>query len=113
MLNYQHKELANGRWFEFGLPEQLANVGSEIGRAIKWRNQKNEKRKNSAFFRGLELLSLTIDDPKNKLRLKELTRLYEVLGDYFIGENQFKSSDKLWDKYFSFFNCLARKPISH
>jgi len=108
VLNYQHKELANGRWFEFSLPEQLANVGSEVGRAINWRKKNNYKYSENAFHRALELLSLTIDDPKNKLRLKELTRLYEALGDYFVGENIFKSSDELWEKYFRFFNCLAR-----
>jgi len=128
VLNYQHKELAGGRWFEFSLPEQLANVGSEIGRAINWKSAYAEassyvktsadksadkkakvaKYSDNAFFRGLELLSLTIDDPKNKLRLKELTRLYEALGDYFMGENIFQSSDELWNKYFYFFNHLVR-----
>ncbi len=103
MLNYQHKELANGRWFEFSLPEQLANVGSEIGRAINWKHKDNKAYSENSFYRGLELLSLTIDDPKNKSRLKELTRLHEVLGDYFMGDNIFKSSDELWEKYFMFF----------
>lgn len=106
-MNYQHKSLAKGRWFEFPLLEQMANIGSEVERAISWR-QKNQDYSKQAFYRALELLSLTIDDPKNKTRLKELTRLYEVLVDYFAGENHYGSSDKLWRNYFSPFNYAAR-----
>ena len=108
-MNYQHKELAQGRWFEFNLMEQMANIGAEIGRAINWRKKNKMEYSQKAFLRGLELLSLTIDDPKNcNHRLKELCRLYEVLGDYFIGENEYKSSDELWEKYFHAFNYAAR-----
>ncbi len=31
-----HPGLAAGRWFELTLVEQLANVGSEIERALNW-----------------------------------------------------------------------------
>jgi hypothetical protein len=44
-MNYQHKELAAGRWKELSFIEQMANIGSEIERA-------------------LELLGLTIEDEK-------------------------------------------------
>jgi hypothetical protein len=109
-MNYQHKHLANGRWFELNLMEQLANVGAEIGRAINWRKKGNRQYSEQAFFRGLELLSLTIDDPKNKNhRLKELCRLKETLGDYFMGDNQYKSSDESWNKYFYQYNYAARR----
>jgi hypothetical protein len=36
-MNYQHKELAAGRWQQMSLVEQMANVGSEVGRALNWR----------------------------------------------------------------------------
>ncbi|MFH1610936.1 MAG: hypothetical protein ABIA91_03545 [Patescibacteria group bacterium] len=109
-MNYQHKELANGKWFEFSLIDQLSNIGTEIGRAINWRKKDNKEYSQKSFFRGLELLSLTIDDPKNRNhRLKEFCRLYEMLGDYFIGDNQYKSTDELWEKYFYQFNYAARK----
>lgn len=87
----------------------MANIGAEIGRAINWREKGNINYSEQAFWRGLELLSLSIDDPKNRgVRLKELCRLYEVLGDYFMGKNEYKSSDALWNKYFLFFNLTAR-----
>lgn len=107
-MSYQHKELAEGRWFKLSLVEQLANVGSEVERAIKWRNKGHEQYGQSAFERALELLSLTIDDPKNKFRLKEPTRIYELLVDYFMGDNFYGSSDKLWHNYFLAFACAAR-----
>ncbi|MBU1130561.1 hypothetical protein KJ840_00290 [Patescibacteria group bacterium] len=107
-MTYIHKEMAAGRWFEFSLMEQLANVGSEIERTINWRNKGDMKYSNNAFERGLELLDLTIADKKNSGRLKELTRLREVLVDYFFGDNQYSSSDRLWQKYFYYYNYAAR-----
>ena len=108
-MNYQHKNLANGRWFEFSFYEQMANIGAEIGRAIKWKNKGNVAYSRLAFERGLELLSLTIDDLKNRgPKLKELCRLYEVLVDYFRGKNEYASTDENLEKYFMFFNYMAR-----
>lgn len=106
-MNFVHKELAAGRWLEFSFMEQMANIGSEVERAIKWRGR-NPGLNRKAFERGLELLWLTKGDPRNRDRLRELTRLYEVMVDYFHGENRYKSSDELWHKYFRPFNRAAR-----
>lgn len=111
-MNFVHKELSGGRWQKFTLPEQLSNIGAEVGRSINWRNKGKQDYSRQAFFRALELLYLTIDDPKHKGRLKELTRLYEILVDYFMGENIYGSSDELWEKYFYFFNFAARANLS-
>lgn len=107
-MNYEHKNLAGGRWNELNLNEQMANIGSEVFRAISWKNKQNNEYSQKAFYRALELLSLSIDDSKNKFRLKELTRLYEVLVDYFFGDNNFASSEHLWQNYFYPFNFAAR-----
>lgn len=109
-MNFQHKNLLeSGRWFELSLMEQMANIGAEIGRAINWRNKANLEYSRLAFERALELLWLTIEDKKNRWsKLKELCRLKEVLGDYFVGKNEYKSSDELWGKYFYPFNFAAR-----
>jgi hypothetical protein len=55
----------------------------------------------------LELLELTIEDTRNRKRLKELCRVREVLNDYFLFDNTYKSSDKLWQNYFYSF-AIAR-----
>jgi hypothetical protein len=103
-----HKELASGRWFEIPFMEQMANVGSEVERTISWR-EKNKEYSQKAFERALELLDLTIADKKNKKRLKELLRVREALADYFFFDNEYGSSDKLWQKYFFSFTWAVRK----
>lgn len=105
-VEYQHKELAGGRWFKLSFFKQMANIGSEIGRAINWRD-KDKKHSNAAFERGLELLDLTIEDKRNRHRLKELCRLREVLADYFCFDNIYGSSDEKWNNYFYAFNYAA------
>ncbi len=107
-MNYQHKQLAESGWQKLSCVEQLANIGSEVERTIKWKQKGNKELSDNAFARALELLSLSIDDQNNKNRLKELTRLYEILVDYFAGDNLYKSSDELWRKYFYGFNYLVR-----
>lgn len=107
-MKYQHKSLANGHWNELAMAQQLANVGSEVGRAISWQ-EKDKGISERAFFRALELMGLTVADPKNKHRLRELCRLREVMVDYFTGENIYNSSDEQWEKYFLPFNYFARR----
>lgn len=102
-----HKDLAAGRWFELSLMEQLANVGSEIERTILWKKKGNLEYSQKAFERGLELLDLTISDPKNKLRLREITRAREALVDHFVFDNEYGSTDEIWHNYFYSFNYAA------
>lgn len=106
----QHKQLSEGRWFNLSFFEQMANIGSEVERAISWKNR-NKDFSKKAVDRSLELLFLSIDDKKNTSKLKELTRVYESVGDYFYGDNVFKSNDLLWQKYFYNFAFAARNHI--
>ena len=106
-MNYQHKNLAEGRWFKLSFFEQMANVGSEVERAINWR-KRNPDYSRLASDRALELLDLTIADIKNRKRLKELARLREVMADYFYFDNTYKSTDQNWRSYFYAFNYAAR-----
>lgn len=107
-MNYQHQQLANGRWRQLSFLEQMANIGSEVERTILWKEKGNKEYSEQAFERALELLDLTIADKRNNLRLKELTRLRETLADFFVFDNEFSSSDKLWRSYFYPFNWAAR-----
>jgi len=102
-----HKDLAGGRWYELSVAEQMANVGCDIERTIRWRDKGDLDYSRSAFERALELLQFTIADPKNRKRLKELCRLKEALIDYFVYDNQYSSTDEAWQKYFFNFNYMA------
>ncbi len=107
-MNYQHKQLAAGRWNNLSFFEQMANIGSEIERTISWKKKDNSEYSRLAFERALELLELTIDNCKNKVRLKELTRLKETLVDYFAFDNSYNSTDQSWHNYFYSFTYAAR-----
>jgi len=102
-----HKELAEGRWFKFSLCEQLANVGTDIDRTIRWKAKGDMEQSKRAFERALELLTLTIMDPKHRKRLKELTRARELLIDHFVYDNQYKTTDESWHNYFMYFSYRA------
>jgi hypothetical protein len=107
-MNYQHQELASGRWAQMTFLEQMANVGSEVERTIKWKEKNNPAFSRRAFERTLELLDLTISDEKNRKRLRELVRIREVLADFFVFENEYKSTNEAWQKYFLAFGVAAR-----
>ncbi|MBI5400283.1 hypothetical protein HZB07_06755 [Candidatus Saganbacteria bacterium] len=107
-MNIQHKELAAGKWKTLTFAQQMANIGSEIDRAINWRRKKNLNYSQLAFDRGLELLDLTIDLAKKPAYLKELLRVREALADYFIFDNEYKSTENDWQDYFLAFNYAAR-----
>ena len=102
-MNYQHVTLAAGRWAEMSLAEQMLNIGSEISRANRWKSKANDEQCRYAVYRALELISLTIDAQRGKHDLGEFTRLYEVVGDYYLGDNQFGSDGMSLQKYFDAF----------
>ena len=102
----QHQSLANGRWAQFSLAEQLGNIGSEISRALHSRGD-NDKF-DRAVVRALELFDLTIRDARWKKQLKEITRAREVFCDLVFGENQYDTSLEDLDRYFYYFAYLAR-----
>ena len=106
--NMIHKNLTPEHWFTFSLFEQLANVGIDIERTIQWKAKNNLDYSQKAFERALELLDLTIADPKNKgARLKELVRVREALVDHFVYDNEYATTDESWQKYFFDFNYAA------
>ncbi len=104
----RHRSLAAGRWRELSFVEQMANVGSEIERSIDWKAKDRADYGARAFERALELLDLTIADPGNRGRLRELLRVREALADYFVFDNVYQSSDEAWRRYFRFFLTAAR-----
>jgi hypothetical protein len=108
MSTFFHKELAKGRWFEFSLAEQLANIGSEVSRAAKWQN-KDKDIFYGAINRALELFDLTLADSRWKGRFLEIARTREIFCDaIFEGEN-YQISLKDLESYFLPFVFLAQQ----
>lgn len=60
-----------------------------------------------AFERALELIDLTVADPKNRRRLREILRTREALVDHFVYDNIYQTTDDIWQKYFFAFNYAA------
>ncbi|MBN2483998.1 MAG: hypothetical protein JXD21_07360 [Candidatus Omnitrophica bacterium] len=108
-MNYQHKNLAQGRWQQIPFLEQMANIGSEVSRALRWQSKENHAYCRQAAERALELIDLTLVDVQTFPRLKEITRMREALVDYFFGTNQYSSTPKSWENYFLPFAYSARK----
>jgi hypothetical protein len=106
---FYHPDLANGRWHTMTIAEQLGNVGSEYERARSSKERGDEVRFEHAFARLLELLDLTIADPRWKNhRLKELTRLREVICDELLNETPEFVQESDLREYFLYFGILAR-----
>lgn len=104
-----NKDLAPERWFKFSVSEQMANIGCDIDRAVRWRDKGDLEVSCGVFERALELLDLTIADPKNSGgRLTELVRLREFLKDYFLCNNQYQLLDDTFlYNYFMYFSYIA------
>jgi hypothetical protein len=91
------------------LAEQLGNVGSEVGRALRWRSR-DLRIAEAALHRALELIDLTLDDPRHRAsaaRLREICRVREVLLDFLVGTNQYGSTEATVQRYFDAFAVVA------
>ncbi len=103
-----HQELAQGRWFELSLAEQLGNIGSEVSRARKAQGN-DQDHFQQAIDRALELFDLTISDSRWHGRLKEIGRAQEVFCDAITGGEMYNSSLADLEKYFNQFALLAMR----
>ena len=105
---HTHRMLAAGRWAQLSLLAQLANVGSEVGRMLRWRGR-DERRMTAAFERALELLDLTLGDPRWRGRLREIARARELLCDAAAGGGDYGTALEDLDRYFLAFAVAARR----
>lgn len=89
--------------------EQVGNIGSEVWRALYWKEKDDKSNFEKSAERALELLDLTICVRKKEKYLKELCRLREVLCDYFFNLGNFQVSEKAIKEYFLPFALMANK----
>jgi hypothetical protein len=105
-----HKGLTEDRWLALSIFEQLGNIGSEFERAANALERGDRERFERAFERLLELVDLTVADPKWRTgtRLRELLRLREEVCDVFHGNESFGTPVNALRKYFLYFGIAAR-----
>lgn len=108
-MSYQHKDLAAGRWNRLPFLDQMANIGSEVERALNWREENNLSYCQRASDRALELVDLALGSASSFAQRKEIARVREALVDYFFGSNQFESTETAWRRYFMSFTYAARR----
>lgn len=87
---------------------QMANIGSEVGRTLKWKQKGNTTLAQNAFIRALDLFDLTIKVGRNNgSQSSRDSMLREVLmaRDQFCEEYLSEDSNAIApsDRYFSQF----------
>jgi hypothetical protein len=105
-MTQDHLELARADWAKLSLVDQMANIGSEVSRAL--RSKGNQARYWGAVARALDLFYLTVEDPRWKGRLKEILRVRELFAAAALGSDEFKTSLQDLDRYFDCFAWLSR-----
>jgi len=99
------------RWFEMSIYEQLANIWAEVGRSINNKNSWNLERFNESIQRAYELFDISIDDKKfrNTPKLREILLIKELVWDYFFWDNEYKSDNAFFERYFFEISVIANE----
>lgn len=108
MPQFIHKDLAAGRWFTLPLPEQLANIGSEVGRARKSHGNDGVLFQG-AVDRALDLFDLTLADRRWKGRRGELARARELFCAAVVNDDRYRTNLMDLERYFLPFSILAAR----
>lgn len=101
MKSLQHTKCAQGRWIKKTFTEQMAQIGSEVYRAIKWKSHSNDVYGKAAFDRSLELFDLSKNSKLSPSQFRELTRMRELWVDYFQEKNEYNSTSEWINGYFT------------
>ena len=100
------------RWAELPLVDQLANVGSEVERAIRAHGAGNVTRFEHAQARALAPFDLTATDPRWRgPRRREILRAREEFCRLFHASDTAPGSAEGLRRYFLAFAVVARRRI--
>ena len=100
------------RWSAFSLEEQIANIGSEVGRAINARINEDLPLMEGAINRALDLFLATFEialrEKKNMHRIREIIRARdEFMSLFYIDTFDIKEAQKI-EAYFMNFAYIVR-----
>lgn len=79
-----HKELSQDKWNRFDKKNQILMIGSELGRVKTWICRKDYEEARESYLRAIEIIDLTINDPKWKDCLRELLRYKELIAEAYL-----------------------------
>jgi len=91
------------RWYEMSVGEQISNIGSEVGRAIRYKNKGDDQKASNFCNKAIEFFEIIKKDPKNVYRQGEFSFCIEELKDYFLGDNYYGTTDEMLIKYYDAF----------
>lgn len=100
------------KWASMSLMEQMANIGSEVGRTRKWLMKGNPQLSEGAFLRCLDLIDVTIRTGRRNATsrsclLKELCRARDLFAESFL---EIDMDNLLFlEKYFGQFAMAVRR----
>lgn len=97
-------------WSQLDIFNQMGNIGSEVGRAIKAHRNNKLDRANKAIDRALDLFDATIEclACERSPRLKEVLRAREEFLRLFFDGTFDADADSI-ERYFMHFAIAARK----
>lgn len=93
-------------WRRLDVFNQMGNIGSEVGRALKAKRAGNTSSMEAALFRGVDLINATVKDwlKSGKGNVHELLLARELFGQSVLTEQE----DPKLEDYFMQFALVAR-----
>jgi hypothetical protein len=108
-VKYIHSNELREKWKDYPIEFQMANIGSEVSRALKWITKGNALRADKAIDRALELFDFTIEsNAGNPFRLMEILKAREEFCDYFFGNNSWHTDADKMQKYYDGFAMMMQ-----
>ena len=97
------------KWQKFSLEQQMANIGSEVVRAVNLKEKSEEKLSKDSAWRVLEMIDSTLSDKRWRGRLREVFIMRDVFCDYLFSYGNFNVAGNNLKEYFLPFALLAMK----
>ena len=102
-------QVDRAEWARFSIFEQMGNIGSEVGRAIKSYRSGNTERFQGAFDRALDLFDATTEVliANHSYRVREVLLAREEFTRLFF-DGTFEADAEALERYFTNFAVAAR-----
>lgn len=109
-----HYRIDRQKWAKLSLLEQMGNIGSEVGRSIKAKQNGDQAAWQAALERTLDLFDATTDElvKFKSLRSKEVFRAKDQYLQLFYNPASVEADSQKLEKYFIQLAIAARSQPS-